>query len=166
MKEHQSDHGKKAEKPQEHDELAALKNKADEYLNGWKRAQADYQNLEKKTAQEKLEIGTFAKATVLVQLVPILENLRRAFQHVPEEQRNAEWVVGLRHIQKQMEDLMRQYHLTEIEAEGKPFDPHQHEAVVQEKRDGAESGIVLEVLQSGWKIGDSVLIPSKVKVAE
>ncbi|MFA6512399.1 MAG: nucleotide exchange factor GrpE [Patescibacteria group bacterium] len=147
-------------------ELDEIKMKAEEYLSGWKRAQADYQNLQKQSEKEKLEIGSFARSAVLVQMLPILENLRRAFHHVPDEQKKAEWVVGLQHIQTQMEELLTQYQLTEIDAEGKQFDPHLHEAVAREKRDGVESDVILEVLQSGWKYGERVLVPSKVKVAE
>lgn len=148
------------------EKLKAAEKKAKEYLEGWQRAKADYSNLKKQSEKERAELGKFARATLLVQLIPILENLRRAFSHVPEEQRQHDWVKGIAHIQKQFEDLLAQSGLSEIDAEGKKFDPALHEAVGKEKHEGKESGTILEVIASGWKIGDDVLVPSKVKIVE
>lgn len=140
--------------------------KAEEYLAGWKRAQADYQNLKKQMEKERGEMAMFARSSVLVQIIPILENLRRAFAHVPKDHETAHWVVGLKHIERQIADLIAQQGLKEIDAEGRQFDPAVHEAVAKEKREGAASGTILEVVGSGWMIGNDVLVPSKVKVAE
>ena len=152
-----------AEQPTATPDLAT---KAAEYLAGWQRAQADYQNLKRQTDKEKQEMGSFVRAAMLVQLVPMLENFRRAFQHVPEDQRSAEWVVGLQHVQKQIEDLLTQNGLTEIPAKDEQFDPMLHEAVAKEKKEGIASGTILDVLQSGWKLEGNVVVPSKVTVAE
>lgn len=156
---------KKPELPSEN-HTAKLEARAAEYLAGWQRAQADYQNLLRQTEKDKHDIGTFAKASVLVQLVPILENFRRAFQHVPDGEKSAEWLKGLGHTMKQLEQLLASNGLEEIPAAGEQFDPHVHEAIAREKREGIASGVILTVLESGWKLGDDVLVPSKVVVAE
>src|SRR3989338_9852219 len=87
--------------------LAAAQQQAEEYLNGWKRAKADYLNLKRETEQRQAELFSLATAGLLVELLPVYDNLKTAWQHVPESERTAEWVVGFEHIKNQLGELLK-----------------------------------------------------------
>ena len=148
-------------------ELKIAKEKMEEYLNGWKRAKADYSNLKKEFEKKEKEIVQFANATLILDIMPIYDNFKLAWKHIPEEhKKNNDWLKGIEAIKKQFSDLLKKLGLEEISTEGKKFDPELHEAVAKEKVEGKESGIILEEIKSGYKLYDKVLEPAKVKVAE
>lgn len=147
----------------ERGELAELKAKCDEYLAGWQRAKADYDNLRKEMDQRISQIGSFAKASLLSDLIPILDNFSKAVDHVPSAQKQENWVVGIFQIKKQLEDFLADNGLEKIKTVGEKFDHNLHEAVAKES--GEPDKIIKEV-SSGYKLNGQVIIPAKVIVGE
>ncbi|MBI2984383.1 MAG: nucleotide exchange factor GrpE [Candidatus Kerfeldbacteria bacterium] len=147
-------------------ELVRLERQAAEHLAGWQRAKADYLNLKKQMDKERREVAQLAQATVVLEFLPIYDNLKRAMKHIPSEHQSQEWVAGLGHIQKQFEDLLKELGIITIPTIGHPFDPTLHHAVSKVKQPGVQSGQIVAELKSGFKLGDRVLEPAQVSVAE
>jgi molecular chaperone GrpE len=141
--------------------LTEEKAKAEANLAGWQRAQADFINYKRRTEQEKEEISQFAKATLILELLPVLDDLERAFAAVPLRLTKASWVDGIKLIWSKLRTALEAQGLSEIRAVGEPFDPHLHEAVRQDR--GTE-GVVIEEVQRGYKFRDKIIRPTKVVV--
>jgi len=141
--------------------LAEEKAKAEANLSGWQRAQADFINYKRRTEQEKEEINQLAKATLILNLLPALDDLERAFAALPPRLAKASWVDGIRLIWRKLQTTLEAQGLSEIEAVGEPFDPHLHEAVRQDK---GKEGVVVEEVQKGYKFRDKIIRPTKVVV--
>ena len=141
--------------------LTEEKGKAENYLANWQRTQADFINYKRRSEQEKEEISKFANATLMLSLLPILDDLERAFTSVPSHLARLTWVDGIRLIERKLQASLEGRGLTQIKAQGEPFDPKLHEAVRQDK--GKEE-MVVEELQKGYKLHDRVIHPSMVVV--
>lgn len=133
---------------------------------GWQRTQADFENFRKKTENEKYENLMFAKAEFMTKLTPVLDNFRRAFEHAPDQEKDVEWVNGVKQIEKQLEDILFQEGLEKIPANtGDKFDPNFHEAIsCEENKDIAADCIIAEI-ESGWMFQGKVLKVAKVRVS-
>ncbi len=147
-------------------ELEIAQKQAAEHLAGWQRAKADYLNLKKQTERDQAEITKFANAALVVELFPIYRDLKRALEHVPPEQREAEWVKGIGHIAQQFKQLFQQLGIDEIKTTGQRFNHDLHHAVAKEKRPGAEPGTILDELKTGFTMHGRVIEPAQVRVAE
>ena len=119
-----------------------------------KRALADYHNLERRIDEERRLLSHLSSALVIEKLLPVLDNLENAQKHLKDE--------GLSIVIKQFGDVLESEGVSEITAEGSPFDPNFHEAV--EILESDKDGIVLKVLAKGYKINDKVLRPAQVAV--
>ncbi len=147
-------------------DLEAARGQAAEYLDGWRRAQADLVNQRRRHERERAEIETQANARLITRLLPVLDDLERALQTVPPEIQDTQWVEGIRLIARKIKQTLEAEGVQEIPAEpGTPFDPNIHEALMHEEAPGFESGQIVGELQKGYKLGDRVLRASKVKVA-
>lgn len=135
--------------------------KAEQLLAGWQRAQADYQNLKRRTEQEKEEAARFANAMLILGLLPVLDDMERAFATISTELAGLTWVDGIRLIYRKLRAALETNGLGEIQAVGQPFDPNLHEAVVHQE---GEEGVVLAELQKGYKLHDRVIRPTMVVV--
>jgi molecular chaperone GrpE len=147
------------------EEIEKLKIQCDEYLNGWKRAKADYLNLKKETDEKQKSFFMMAKAGLIMEVLPIYDNLKKALQALPEEQNNS-WTEGIKQIKKQFETFLKQYEIEEIKTVGEKFNPEFHEAVSREKKEGVESDMIISELSSGYLMKGLVLVPAKVVVSE
>lgn len=141
--------------------LIEEKKKAEANLAGWQRAQADFINYKRRSEQEKEEMGKFANATLMLDLLHILDDLERAFAAIPPRLDEADWVDGIRLIERKLWASLEAQGLSQIKALGEPFDPNFHEAVRQDK---GREGVVVEELERGYKLHDRVIRPSKVVV--
>jgi len=142
-------------------QLTEAKAKADEYLAGWQRSQADFINFKRRAEQEKEETIKYANTELLIRLLPVLDDLELAFTAIPAGHSHTGWVKGIKLVERKLKNFLETLNLTEIEPVGKPFDPNLHDAVMQ--AEGAE-GVVLQEFQKGYKLGDRVIRPSKVSV--
>lgn len=147
-------------------EVEKLKNLTDEYLNGWKRAKADYLNLKKDMEKQLSQSAQFAAAATILELLPIADHFKLAMDHIPQEEKQKEWVKGIVHINKEFYDMLKKFGIETIETVGKEFNPELHEAVSREKKEGVKPHTILKELTPGYKLFDKVLQHAKVHVAE
>ena len=136
------------------EELAAL---TDQY----QRMLAEYANYKRRTEQEKLQIGAFTKAEILTGLLTSVDNMEKALASEDSENYKA----GVDLVMRQFMEALHKLGLEEIGVEGEPFDPNVHNAVMREDAEDIEQETVTAVFQKGYKIGDRVLRPAMVKVA-
>ena len=141
--------------------LAEEQAKAEDNLAGWQRAQADFANFKRRSEQEREEFTRFVNASLLLELLPIMDDLERALEHVPAKLSSAAWVDGVKLIYRKFSAVLEAQGLTQIEALGKPFDPNLHEAVRQEK---GREGIIIEEIRKGYQLHDKVVRPTMVVV--
>jgi len=141
--------------------LAEEKAKSESHLANWQRTQADFINYKRRNNQEKEEIGKFANAMLMLSLLPILDDLERAFTSIPHHLAKLSWVDGIRLIERKLWASLEAQGLSQIKALSEPFDPQFHEAAMHGK---GKEGIVVEELQKGYKLHDRVLRPTMVVV--
>ena len=132
----------------------------DSYL----RLAADFDNYRKRTAREHAELTRRANERLLNELLPVLDDFERALEAAAEHE-EAKLEEGVRLVHRSLLGLVERHGLTEIDTEG-AFDPHVHEALLAQPGEGAEEGSVLQVLQKGYRLGDKVIRPARVIVAE
>ena len=130
------------------------------------RGQAEFENYRKRTERERAELYQHGRDDVLLQFLPVVDNFERALSSLETSEGDAE---ALRHgvelIHKQFKDALSKLGLEAVEAVGQTFDPHVHEAVTTEATDKHKENTVIQEFQRGYKIGDRLLRPAKVKVA-
>ena len=141
--------------------LAEEKTKSAGYLANWQRAQADFVNYKRRSEQEKEEIAKFANTMLMLSLLPILDDLERAFTSIPEHLAKLSWVDGIKLIERKFRASLEAQGLSQIKATGEPFDSNLHEAAMHSK---GKEGIVIEELQKGYKLHDRVIRPTMVVV--
>jgi len=141
--------------------LAEMKQKAEDYLNSWKRTQADFINYKRYTEQERLETAKYANTQLILAVLPILDDFERAFESVTPRIAKAGWVDGMRLIERKLRATLEAQGLSSIKALGEMFDPNLHEAVMHSK---GEDGKVVQELQKGYKLFEKVIRPSRVAV--
>ena len=141
--------------------LVEEKEKAENYLANWQRAQADFVNYKRRSEQDKEELSKFANLALMLGFLPVLDDLERALASIPPELAEVSWVDGIKLIEHKLRAGLEVQGLSPVEALGKPFDPHLHEAIRQDK---GKEGIVIEEVQKGYKFHDRVIRPSKVVV--
>lgn len=146
------------------DPLLVLAAERDEYLALAQRVQADFENYRKRAVREQERLVAHAHERLVRELLPILDDLERALE-AAERHEEAQLVEGVKLVEQALRRALTKEGLAEIETEG-AFDPHVHEALLTQPGDGADSGTVLEVVQRGYRVGDRVVRPAKVIVAE
>ncbi|GIV97301.1 MAG: protein GrpE [Herpetosiphonaceae bacterium] len=144
--------------------IAEIELQAEEYKENWMRAAADFRNLKRRSEQERSELIKSANAALILKLLPILDDLERAMEHVPEEVAQSSWFEGVRLVQRKFQMILEGEGVQPIEALDKEFDPTLHEAVMYEEVAPEQSGKVIAELRKGYKLGDRVLRPAMVKV--
>jgi molecular chaperone GrpE len=128
------------------------------------RLAADFENYKKRAAREREEYVALANERLLKELLPILDDLERALA-AAEQHEEAQLEEGVRLTYQSLASLLRRNGVTEIDAAGK-FDPHVHEALLQQPAEDKESGDVVDVIQKGYTLGGRVVRPARVIVAE
>lgn len=162
------------EEEEEIDELTALlqqleaaQAQADEYLDDLRRERAAFQNYKKRQENERGELRKMAVASLLNQIVPVLDDLERALEAVPQDQSEQPWVEGILLIQRKLHTTLEGVGVQPVDAEpGQPFDPFIHEAVTYEEQEDRQEGEIIAVVQRGYTLGQRVLRPAMVRVAK
>ena len=142
-------------------QLQEEREKAQSYLQNWQRAAADYQNFKRRVEDERSETARLANASLIINMLPLLDDLERALKNVDSHLAGLTWVDGIRLIYRKFEALLEMSGLEEIEADGQVFDPSKHEAVSQAP---GEDNKVISVVQKGYRLGDRVIRPAMVVV--
>lgn len=127
------------------------------------RERADAVNLRRRHEEEITRLRASVKASVIEELLPVIDNFERALKHVPKELENNAYVKGVEGVVKQFEKTLADIGVQRIKTVGEPFDPHVHEAVSAEEGDSGPE-VVSEELQAGYKLGNEVIRHAMVKV--
>jgi molecular chaperone GrpE len=146
-------------------ELEKAQAQAAEYLDGWQRARAEFANYKKRVEAERALLQQTSNEALLLKLLPVVDDFERAFQTLPEDVADVPWVGGIKLILRKLQAILDSENVTPIEAIGQPFDPLLHQAVMQEETTEHPDGHVIEEMQRGYRLGERVLRPSMVKVA-
>jgi molecular chaperone GrpE len=142
--------------------------KSEEYLNGWKRALADYDNLKKDLSNERARMRQMAIEHTAHQLIPVLDHFDQALRFKPAgvDASVENWLEGILHVRTQLEAIILEMGIEPFGKEGEMFDPYLHETASEEVREGAVPGTILQVVQRGWKRESHVIRPAKVIIAK
>jgi molecular chaperone GrpE len=146
-------------------QLEVLKTERDNLQDRLLRTAAEFDNYRKRIDRERREQSESAAAALLVEILPVVDNLERALQ-APSGPEAAGYRAGVELILRQLVDTLRKRGVTPIEALGADFDPRFHQAVSQETSDAHRDGEVMEELQRGYMLGERLLRPAMVKVAK
>jgi molecular chaperone GrpE len=147
-------------------ELDRARAKADEYLDGWQRARAEFANYKKRIEREQSQVYQTASGSVIKRFLGILDDLERALKNRPEKGDEAIWADGIELVYRKLISILECEGVKPIETNGQMFDPNLHEAIVSEDNDQYESGQIIEALQQGYFLGEKVLRPARVRVAK
>lgn len=151
---------------QKENEIAALKEELNKAKNDMARAYADTDNMRKRLQKETDMAKKYRFQSAALEFLPILDSMNLALTQVPESEEAKGFAKGFEMIRTQLESALLNEGVKEIDAQDKPFDHNTMQALMQEKVDGVDSGIVVEVLQKGYMLKDRILRPALVKVSE
>jgi molecular chaperone GrpE len=144
-------------------ELAVLLQQVGELTEALQRERADATNLRRRHEEQVANLKSVIRATVIRDLLPVIDNFERALRHVPAELADNDYIKGVQTVVKQFEKTLSDMGVQRIRTEGAAFDPRFHEAVSMEEGDGTEE-VVSEELQSGYTLGDEVIRHAMVRV--
>jgi molecular chaperone GrpE len=145
------------------EQLEEAEAKAAENLDGWQRSQAEFINYKKRIERDRALEYNSMKGDVIRKLLPVLDDLERALANRPQDE---SWSNGIELIARKFQSVLESDGIKRIEAQGEFFDPNFHEAISNEPSDEVESGRVIEVVQNGYMLGDRVIRPAVVRVAQ
>jgi molecular chaperone GrpE len=146
-------------------ELEETRAKANEYLDGWQRARAEFANYKKRVEREQAQANQVATGNVVRRFLEVLDDLERALKNRPENGEGAVWAEGIELIYRKLVNMLENEGVKPMEIENDFFDPNLHEAVVSEENSEYESGQIIGVVRQGYLMGDRVLRPAMVRVA-
>lgn len=144
------------------EELEASKAEVAEKQDELLRSLAEFSNYKKRIERDQILKNQTMKGDIAKRFLPAMDDMLRALQNAPEDP----WVEGIQLIYRKLEGVLEAEGITRIEADGAEFDPNFHEAIAQVASDEHESGQVVEVLQQGYMLGERVVRPAMVQVAE
>lgn len=144
-------------------QLAEAEAKTSEYRDSWLRAQAEFQNYKKRLERDNEMMYTSMKGDIIKKVLPALDDLERALQN---RRAGDPWADGIELIARKLQNMLDSEGVKKIEALGAEFDPNFHEAISHEPADGAKSGHVIGVVQNGYMLGERVIRPAMVRVAQ
>lgn len=143
--------------------LQEEREKAQSYMQSWQRAAADYQNFKRRVEEERTETARLANAALIINMLPLIDDLDRALKNVDAHLAGLTWVDGIRLIFRKFQALLDMAGVEEIAADGESFDPSVHEAISEAP---GEANKVVSVVQKGYKLGDRVIRPAMVIVGK
>ncbi|MBM4425878.1 MAG: nucleotide exchange factor GrpE [Chloroflexi bacterium] len=144
-------------------QLKDAESKVVEYKDGWARTQADFQNFRKRVDRDNDSFRASTKGDIIKKVLPVLDDLERALQNSPIDDA---WASGIELVVRKFQNILEMEGVKKIEAKGLAFDPNFHEAISHEPSEEVESGCVIDVVQNGYVIGERVVRPALVRVAQ
>lgn len=144
-------------------QLTEAQAKIQEYLDALQRERADFMNYRRRTDLDNAQLVRLASGTTIKKFLTGIDDLERALAHPPADDI---WTDGIELVYRKFLSILETEGVTRMQAEGQPFDPNLHEALMEEPSDKFESGMVTAILQQGYMHGERVLRPALVKVAK
>jgi molecular chaperone GrpE len=147
-------------------DLSAARAEAESYLDDLRRLQADFDNYRKRTLREQTARAASASQALVARLLPVLDNFELAVSAAEQSRDFDRMLKGVEMVFGELREVLHGEGLVKIEAEGKPFDPERHEAVVAVEQEDTEPGTVVDIVRAGYELRGKVLRPAMVKVAK
>ena len=147
-------------------ELAVARAEAESYLDDLRRLQADFDNYRKRTLREQTARTASASQALVARLLPVLDNFELAVSAAEQSRDFDRMLKGVEMVLGALREVLEGEGLVKIEAEGKPFDPERHEAVIAVEQEDTAPGTVVGIVRTGYELGGKVLRPAMVKVAK
>jgi molecular chaperone GrpE len=144
-------------------QLEEASSKTSEYKDSWLRSQAEFQNYRKRLERDSELTYVSLKGDIVKKILPVLDDLERALQNHSADD---PWVSGIELVVRKFQNILENEGVKKIDAVGMEFDPNFHEAISHEPADGVQSGHVIGVVQNGYMIGERVIRPALVRVAQ
>jgi molecular chaperone GrpE len=144
-------------------QLAEAQAQVSEFKEGWMRGQAEFQNYKKRIERDNESMRVSMKGDIIKKILPVLDDLERALQNRPADE---SWASGIELIARKFQTVLDSEGIKRIEAEGMEFNPNFHEAISNEPSGEVESGHVIAVVQNGYMLGERVIRPALVRVAQ
>jgi molecular chaperone GrpE len=144
-------------------QIAELHLQVSDLTEALQRERADASNIRRRHDEQLAGLKSMTKASIIRDLLPVIDNFERATKHVPKDLEDTDFVKGVQGIVKQFEKTLQDIGVERIKTKGEEFDPKIHEAVAMEEGDGKKE-VVSEELQAGYKLGDDVIRHAMVKV--
>ena len=138
----------------------------DEYLTGWQRARADLLNYKKDELKRVSQFVDYALSELVLKILPVLDSFEKARKELPENLKGNKYLEGFFQIEKQLLSVLKSQGVEKIESLGEKFDPRIHEVVGEVEAKDKEAGVVVEELEKGYRIGEKLLRPAKVKISK
>lgn len=148
------------------EEVDHLKQKVDEFSDGWQRERAEFANYRKRMSRDLDAQKINNKIDLIKKYLAVKDDLERALKNMPAALTDEPWIDGIHLINQKLSNLLDGEGIQTIPAEGAAFDPEIHEAISHEDNPEVESGFIIEVVQQGYTIGERVVRPSQVRVAK
>lgn len=143
--------------------LEEAESKTSEYRDSWLRSQAEFQNYRKRIERDSELTYVSMKGDIVKKILPVLDDLERALQN---RSAGDAWASGIELVARKFQNILESEGVKKMEALGVEFDPNFHEAISHEPADGAQSGHVIGVVQNGYMVGERVIRPALVRVAQ
>jgi molecular chaperone GrpE len=147
-------------------DLDAARAEAESYLDDLRRLQADFDNYRKRTLREQTARAASASQALVTRLLPVLDNFELAVSAAEQSRDFDRMLKGVEMVFGELREVLQSEGLVKIEAEGKPFDPERHEAVIAVEQEDSEPGTVVDIVRTGYELRGKVLRPAMVKVAK
>jgi molecular chaperone GrpE len=147
-------------------DLDKARAEAESYLDDLRRLQADFDNYRKRTLREQTARAASASQALVARLLPVLDNFELAVSSAEHSRDFDRMLKGVEMVFGELREVMESEGLVKIEAEGKPFDPERHEAVIAVEQEDTEPGMVVDIVRTGYELRGKVLRPAMVKVAK
>jgi molecular chaperone GrpE len=147
-------------------DLEKARAEAESYLDDLRRLQADFDNYRKRTLREQTARSASASQALVARLLPVLDNFELAVSAAEQSRDFDGMLKGVEMVLGALREVLEGEGLVKIEAEGKPFDPERHEAVIAVEQEDTDPGTVVGIVRTGYELGGKVLRPAMVKVAK
>lgn len=149
------------------DELEEIKQELNEYKDKYLRAIAESDNMRKRLQKERQEMMSFAVSQLVAEFLSPIDHMENALKYTTQMSEEVKhWSLGFQMILTQFKDVLNENGVQPFSSIGETFDPHMHEAVETEAKEGTPSGTIIEEFVRGYKMGDKIIRPARVKVAK
>ncbi len=146
------------------EQISSLEDQVAANLHGWKKALADYQNLQRDSDKKLSSLSDYLISATILELLPIFDNYRLAIEHIPADQKSSAWAVGLEHILKMWEQFLTDHQVKKIDTNKAVFDPLWHEAVDKVHDKQIPDQQIVKELLAGYSLKESLIRPAQVIV--
>ena len=147
------------------EDVSDLSQEIGHYKSIAQRAQADLVNYRNRATQEIEETKRIVQFGLLSRFISVVDDLERAMENLPEEAQN-EWSEGVALVLRNLEKILELEGVAQIESLGKPFDPREHEALLYEENTEIEDGLIVNVIQHGYRLNERIIRPARVIVSK